>query len=57
MKGTEEELVLFATSIAMELAKGLSIEEINELQHLIGQISCSLNTLAGCKRLKNLGKT
>ena len=57
MRGTDEQLVLFATSIAMELAKGLSIEEIIELQHLIGQISCSLNTLTSCKRLKNLGNT
>ena len=28
MKGTDEQLVLFATSIAMELAKNLSIDEI-----------------------------
>lgn len=45
----DEESVLFATSIAMELAKGLDLEEIEELRNLINQISCSLSTLINCK--------
>lgn len=57
MKGTDEQFVLFATSIAIQLADGLTTEEISELQYFISQISYSLNTLAACKRLKNLGKT
>jgi len=57
MKGTDEQFVLFATSIAIQLADGLTTEEISELQCFISQISCSLNTLAGCKKIKNLGRT
>ena len=57
MKGTDEQIVLFATIIAIELAKGLSNEEMVQLQQILGQISCSLNTLAGCRKLKNLGRT
>lgn len=56
MRQTDEDLVLFATSIAMQLAKGLSAEEIGQLQCLLGQISCSLNTLVGCKRNKKSRK-
>lgn len=54
MKGTDEQLVLFATSIAMELAKNLSIDEILQLQALLGQISFSLTTLVGCKKNKKI---
>lgn len=46
---TDEEMVLFATSIAMELARGLSTEEIENLRNLINQISLSLGTLLGCR--------
>ncbi len=45
----DESLVLFATSIAMELAKGLEVEEIEDLRCLINQISCSLTTLISQK--------
>ena len=45
---TNEEEVLFATSIAVELAKGLSVEEIEDLRNLINQISCSLSTILNC---------
>ncbi len=46
----DEELVLFATSIAMQLATGLTVEEIDELRNLVNQISCSLSTLINCHR-------
>lgn len=49
MACSDEELVLLATSIAMELAKNLNEEEIIELRNLINQISCSLSTLVGCR--------
>ncbi len=45
MTSTEEEKVLFATSIAMQLAEGLSLDELEDLRCLINQISCSLSTL------------
>lgn len=45
MKCNDEEMVLFATAIAMELARGKSIQEIGEIRNLVNQISCSLNTL------------
>ncbi len=60
MARNEEELVLFATSVAMELAKGLDVEELDELRNLINQISCSLSTLINNKycalKRKNLKK-
>lgn len=49
MRRTEEELVLLATAIAMELARGLDSDEINELCTLINQILCSLGNLTNCK--------
>lgn len=52
MKKSDEELVLFATSIAMQLAKGLDKDELEQLRNLIGQISCSLNTLICCRGAK-----
>ena len=55
MAQTNEELVLFATSIAMELAKGLDMQQLEELRNLINQISCSLSTLINC-RFKHLKK-
>ena len=50
MEKIDEELVLFATSVAMQLACGLSVEEIEQLRNLVNQISCSLSTLIGCRR-------
>jgi hypothetical protein len=44
-------MVLFATSVAMQLAKGLDEEEIEELRCLLNQIMCSLATLVGKRRL------
>lgn len=55
MSQTDEDLVLFATSIAMELARGLEMQEIEELRNLINQISCSLTTLINC-RFKHIKK-
>ena len=46
---TDEEMVLFATSIAMELAKGLDMKELEELRNLVNQISCSISTLINCR--------
>lgn len=45
MECKDEELVLFATTIAMELAKGLTLEELEDLRSLVNQVSCSLSTL------------
>ena len=45
MSQREEKMVLFATSIAMELAKDLDLDELEDLRALINQISCSLTTL------------
>ncbi|MGN1201624.1 MAG: hypothetical protein ACI4R8_05180 [Candidatus Caccovivens sp.] len=45
MNCREEEMILFATSIAMELGKGLSLEELEDLKALINQIQCSLVNL------------
>lgn len=45
----EEELVLLATSIAMELARGLELEELEDLRNLVNQVSCSLTTLINSK--------
>lgn len=45
MHCTDEELILLATSIAMELAKGLDTEELEQLRIVINQISCSLSSL------------
>lgn len=49
MNCKEENLVLFATSIAMELSKGLSVEELEDLRCLVNQISCSIGTLISSK--------
>lgn len=45
----EEELILLATSIAMELARGLELEELEDLRNLVNQVSCSLTTLINSK--------
>ena len=49
MACTDEEMVLLATSIAMELAKGLDMKELEELRNLVNQISCSISTLINCR--------
>ena len=49
MSCSDEERVLLATSIAMELAKGLNDDEIEELRNLVNQISCSLSSLLHCR--------
>jgi len=46
----EEKQILLATSLAMQLAKGLTEEDIKILLNLINQVSCSLVNLLGCKR-------
>ncbi len=48
----DEEKVLLATSIAMELAKDLDETQICELISFVGQISCSLSSLLNTKRVK-----
>ena len=45
----EEELILLATSIAMELARGLELGELEDLRNLVNQVSCSLTTLINSK--------
>ncbi len=49
MARKEEELILLATSIAMELARGLELEELEDLRNLVNQVSCSLTTLINSK--------
>lgn len=60
MERKEEELVLFATSIAMQLACGLSLDELEDLRCLINQVSCSISTLIAQKcnfqKRKNIEK-
>lgn len=48
----DEEKVLLATSIAMELAKDLDETQICELISFVGQISCSLTSLIKTKKAK-----
>lgn len=55
MKRTEEEMVLFATAVAMELARGRDDDEINELCNLINQILCSLGSLTNCRKNRKKG--
>ena len=49
MACSDEEMVLLATSIAMELAKGLNEHEIEDLRNFVNQISCSLSSLLHCR--------
>lgn len=49
MECKDEQLVLFATSIAMQLAKDLDLDELEDLRCLVNQISCSLSTLISKK--------
>ncbi len=45
----KEDLIVLATFIAMELARGKTIEEIKELRDLVNQVGCSLTTLLSCR--------
>ena len=45
MRDRDEELILLATSIAMELSRGLDIEELEDLRNFFNQISCSISNL------------
>jgi len=45
MKQGDEEMILLATSIAMELARGLDVEELEDLRNFVNQISCSISNL------------
>ena len=61
MKRKDEELVLLATSIAMQLAQGLTLDELEDLRCLVNQVSCSLSTLISnkynCLKRQNNKKT
>ncbi len=45
MRDNDEELILLATSIAMELSRGLDVEELEDLRNFFNQISCSISNL------------
>jgi len=45
----DEEQVLLATALAMQLACGLNENELCELIRFVNQILCSLNSLRGRK--------
>jgi len=47
---TDEEKVLFATAIAMQLECGMSETEICDLIRLVNQVSCSLSNLLTKKK-------
>ena len=46
----EDDQVLLATSIAMELAKDLDVNGLCDLIGFVNQISCSLSTLLNIKK-------
>ena len=52
---TDEEEVVFATTIAMSLACGLDEGQLCDLIRLINQVSCSLNNLLTKKRTSHRG--
>ena len=58
MDTKEEKLVLFATSIATQLACGLSVEELEDLRCLVNHIGCSISTIISlkCNREKKKSK-
>ena len=41
----DEKMILLATSIAMELAKGLDVDELEDLRNFVNQIACSVSNL------------
>lgn len=45
MKCKDEEMIMLATAIAMELARGLNVEELEDLRNFVNQISCSVSNL------------
>lgn len=45
----EEEMLLFSTTIATQLTKGLSLSELEDLKILVGQIQCSICNLIALK--------
>lgn len=49
-----EKLAIIATQIAVELARGKDVLEINVIKSVVGQISCALQTIV-CQRI-NLEK-
>ncbi|MBE7075561.1 MAG: hypothetical protein E7375_00635 [Clostridiales bacterium] len=55
MKNNESEIVLLASSFAMQLTKGLSLEELEDLKIFLNQVCCSVNSLISIK-LCNLKK-
>ena len=42
---TPGEIVHLATSIAVELSKGQSVEDINLMRNIASQIACTLSTI------------
>lgn len=49
MDTKEESLILFATSIATQLACGLSVEELEDLRCLVNHVGCSISTIISLK--------
>ena len=45
-----EKLTLLATSIAFELVRNKSPQEISDLRYLVGQILSTINTISGLKK-------
>lgn len=45
MKRDDEELILLATSLAMELSKGLDIDQLEDLRNFVNQVGCSISNL------------
>lgn len=51
MKHNDEELIVWATSLAMQLSKGLSVEELDTLRMFFNQMCCSISSLI-CEKNK-----
>ena len=49
MNADVEKLTLLATGIAIELSKGKTTQELNNLRFLVGQIYSTLSTLCSIK--------
>lgn len=52
---TDEEEVVFATTIAMSLACGLEERQLCDLIRFVNQVLCSLNNLLAKKRTNHKG--
>ena len=50
-----EELILLASTIAVELSKGKDIRELKRIRSLINQISCTLTTII-TEKFENIKK-